>query len=121
MLLEEIHQIKDPAVQSARIEKKIQRVPGKNLKAFQTELFVSELETMRLELQEIAQTFLYRSYIFDRLQRRAYARFFFKIPGIKTILSIFIRIIDMINHERNSAFLRQNEVLQNLIGMLKQR
>jgi hypothetical protein len=93
----------------------------KMTKKYQEELLISELETLRKELITIEKNYQNGSFLYEKMQKRFYTRFLLKIPGIRFLLAVVIKLNDILNQERDSAFIRQNETVQSLIELLKNR
>lgn len=95
------------------------RISAKNHEDFSKQVINAELETLIYELSEIDRSFQRRNFIFERLEKRKPIALILKYTGFRLLFSLLVKINNIINKERDEAFHRQNQILKDLIGILR--
>ena len=91
----------------------------KNASLNEAEILKAEIQNLKSELMDIDRAFRHRNFIFERFERKASIALFMKYTGIRFLIKLIIKLNNSINRERDEAFHRQNQVLQNILDILK--
>jgi len=106
------------AAQSVNQSLNMKKASKKNASSGEKEILMAELESLKSELMDIDRAFRHRNFIFERFERRASIALIMKYTGMRFIIKIIIKLNNIINNERDEAFHRQNQVLQNILDTM---
>ena len=97
----------------------IKKIPSINAALNQKQILTAEIENLKSELMDIDRAFRHRNFIFERFEKRASIALLMKYTGVRFLIKLTIKLNNIINRERDESFHRQNQVLQNILDILK--